>query len=94
MDREQFLNVVRNYVASDPGAAPYVTQAASAGVDDALREAVNRASDMEVALAVAISRRYKGADALIYDKDEPYTATALKGVMQNVENATKPDHDA
>lgn len=25
------------------------------------------------------------------DKDEPYTATALKGVMQNVENATKPD---
>lgn len=62
MGRE-FLNVVRNYVASDPGAAPYVTQAASAGVDDALREAVNRASDMEVALAVAISRRYKGAGA-------------------------------
>jgi hypothetical protein len=36
------------------------------------------------------------ADALtlggsITDKDEPYTATALKGVMQNVEHATKPD---
>ena len=27
----------------------------------------------------------------ITDKDEPYTATALKGVMKNVENATKPD---
>lgn len=25
------------------------------------------------------------------DKDEPYTATALNGVMQNVENATKPE---
>lgn len=25
------------------------------------------------------------------DTKEPYTATALKGVMKNVENATKPD---
>jgi hypothetical protein len=25
------------------------------------------------------------------DKDEPYTATAVKNVMQNVENATEPD---
>jgi hypothetical protein len=25
------------------------------------------------------------------DKKEPYTATALKGVMKNVENATDPD---
>ncbi len=36
------------------------------------------------------------ADALtlggsITEKDEPYTATALKGVMKNVENAVKPD---
>ena len=27
----------------------------------------------------------------ITEKDEPYTATALKGVMKNVENATKPE---
>lgn len=36
------------------------------------------------------------ADALtlggsLTEKDEPYTATALKGVMKNIENATKPD---
>ena len=36
------------------------------------------------------------ADALtlggsITDKDEPYTATALKGVMKNVEDATNPE---
>ena len=24
------------------------------------------------------------------DKDEPYTVTALKGVIKNIENATKP----
>ena len=28
---------------------------------------------------------------VITDKDEPYTASALKGVMKNVENATKGD---
>ncbi len=27
----------------------------------------------------------------ITDKDEPYTATTLKNVMQNIENATKAD---
>lgn len=27
----------------------------------------------------------------ITDKREPYTVTALKGVMKNVENATKPE---
>lgn len=36
------------------------------------------------------------ADALtlcgaLTDKDEPYTATTLKSVMDNIENATKPD---
>jgi hypothetical protein len=25
------------------------------------------------------------------DKDEPYTATALKGVMNNVEKSTRPE---
>ena len=30
----------------------------------------------------------------ITDKNEPYTATALKGVMKNVENATKPELNA
>lgn len=28
---------------------------------------------------------------VLTDKDEPYTATAVKGVLQNIENATKPD---
>lgn len=28
---------------------------------------------------------------VLTDKSEPYTATALKGVLLNVKNATKPD---
>ena len=28
---------------------------------------------------------------LLTDKDKPYTATALKNVIENIENATKPE---
>jgi len=40
---------------------------------------------------IAIAADIVTMAGLVTDKDEPYTATALKGVMQNVENATKPD---
>jgi len=68
MDREQFLQAVREYTARDPESAPYITAAASSGVGDALRDARHRAADMETALAVALARKYKGADALIHEK--------------------------
>ena len=85
MDRNQFLRVVRDYTASDPEAAPYIAEAASAGIGDALREAAHRAADMETALAVALARRYKGADALIHDKLRKWegkTALAWSHVLQ------------
>ncbi len=66
--RDMFLRTVAAYVASDPESAPMVVQAASAGVSEAMREALQRAADMEIALAVAMAKRYKGADALIHDK--------------------------
>jgi len=40
---------------------------------------------------IAIAADIVTMGGLVTDKDEPYTATALKGVMQNVENAAKPD---
>lgn len=43
---------------------------------------------------IAIAADVVTMGGVLSDKDEPYTATALKGVMKNVENATKPDHDA
>lgn len=43
---------------------------------------------------IAIAADVVTIGGTLADKDEPYTATALKGVMQNVKNATKPDHDA
>ena len=43
---------------------------------------------------IAIAADVVTMGGVLSEKDEPYTATALKGVMQNVENATKPGHDA
>ena len=68
MTRDQFLSIVAEYIKRDPEAAVYVADAAREGVSAALSEANARAADMETALAVALSRRYKGADALIHDK--------------------------
>lgn len=41
---------------------------------------------------IAIAADVVTIGGALTDKDEPYTATALKGVMENVENAT--EHDA
>ena len=68
MTRDQFLSLVAEYVKRDPESAAYVAEAARQGVSNALNEANARACDMETALAVALARRYKGADALIHDK--------------------------
>lgn len=46
---------------------------------------------MVVETPIAIATDVVTIGGALTDKDEPYTATALKGVMQNVENATKPD---
>lgn len=68
MNREQFLMLVRDYISADPECAPMVTEFARQGVSNALAEANRRAADMEAALAVAMAKRYKGADELIRDK--------------------------
>ena len=44
---------------------------------------------IETPIAVAADMLTLGGS--ITDKNEPYTATALKGVMKNIEHATKPD---
>ena len=68
MQREQFLQYVKSYIESDPEAAAHVANYVQAGLRDSLNKAYERAADMEVALSVLASKRYKGADALVRDK--------------------------
>lgn len=68
MNRASFLTFVRQYVESDPEAAAHIGDAAQAGLRLALNKAYERAADMEVALSVLATKRYKGADAVVRDK--------------------------
>ena len=40
---------------------------------------------------IAIAADVVTMGGALTDKDEPYTATAIKSVMENIEHATKPD---
>lgn len=70
MKREhmEFLNYVAMYVKEYPGVSAYVSDYVAQGVNESRIEALNRAADMEVALSVAIAKRYKCRDELILSK--------------------------
>lgn len=68
MQRDQFLAMVESYIKSDPEAAAYISDHVAQGLNASRKEALERAADMETALAVMIAQRYKGREALVLDK--------------------------
>ena len=64
----EFLNQIEQYVAQYPEIGAYVSDSVANGLTTALSSVRDRASDMEVALAVSIAQRYKNRDALILSK--------------------------
>ena len=68
MQRDQFLVMVESYIKSDPEAAAYVSDYVARGLNASRKEALERAADMECALAVMIAQRYKGREALVLEK--------------------------
>lgn len=63
-----FLYGVKNYIKDNPQVAAYVSDFVAKGIEETLKENLERAADMEVALAVAIEKRYKGREDLILSK--------------------------
>lgn len=93
MGRAQFLDYVRRYIEQDPEAAAYVADHAQAGLRAALNKAYERAADMEVALSVLATKRYKGADALVKQKLEKWkgkTALRWDWLTHNAEVTGRP----
>jgi len=72
IERATFLEGVRRYIEKDPEAAAHIADYAQAGLRSALDQANERAGDMEVALSVLATKRYKGADALVKQKLEKW----------------------
>ena len=65
---DSFLRSVAQYVENHPEIAAQVTQFATYGLEQALRQSMERAADMEVALVAATQPHFKNRKALIHSK--------------------------
>lgn len=67
-EHAQFLHYVQQYVTESPEVAAYINDHVAQGIENARKDAMFRAADMETALAVAIAKRYSGREELILQK--------------------------
>ena len=68
MQHQAFLRNVRAYIEANPDAAAYVSDYVARGIQASRMSVMERAADMEVALSVAIAKRWKGRESLILSK--------------------------
>ena len=68
MTKDEFLIFVRDFVHENPEVAAYISDFVAAGLEASRKELLERAADMEVALAVALAKRYHHRETLILDK--------------------------
>ena len=67
-EHRAFLEYVAQYVEKSPEVAGHVADYVTDGVIKAHNKTLQRAADMETALAVAVAKRYSGRDELILSK--------------------------
>lgn len=63
-----FLQQVQDYVEKHPEVGAYVSDFVARGIEASRMDALHRAADMEVALTVAIAKRWPGRETLILSK--------------------------
>ena len=68
MNRDTFLAFLKQHIEQNPEHAAYVSDAVSHGLNRALQKANERASDMEVALADSLAKRWPKRVELILAK--------------------------
>ena len=68
LTEDQFLAYVAQYIEENPLVAPRVTDFVTMGLKNALDKSLERAADMEVALAVSLERKNKFHGDLIREK--------------------------
>ena len=68
MNRNQFLELIKEYIKQDPEVSAYISDHIAQALRESRKEVMARAADMEVALAVMVASRYKGKEELVLDK--------------------------
>jgi hypothetical protein len=91
-NHHEFLNYVQSYVAQNPDVAPLITQHIIDGIVESRKQILERAADMETALAVAVAQRYQQRDSLIFSMLKKWNGkTSLRwdGVIEYLEAKVK-----
>lgn len=68
MQRDQFLSMVENHLRTDPEAAAYIPDYVARGLNASRREALERAADMEIVVALLLAKKYKTSDSQVLGK--------------------------
>ena len=68
----EFLLGVKQYISEHPEVAAKISDYVAAGISESRREALERAADMEVALTVALAKKFKKPNELILSKIEKW----------------------
>jgi hypothetical protein len=64
----QFLNTVADYVKKNPEIAPYVTEFASKGLQEYVKQLREQCSDIEAALSMTLMHRKKVPDEFVKER--------------------------
>lgn len=86
---DQFLHSVELYVQENPEVAAHVSDYVSRGLNAALSQTRERAADMEVALCVAIAKRWPKRESMILSKLKKWKDKASlnwEGTIESLED--------
>jgi hypothetical protein len=68
----EFYLYVQSYIEKNPECGAYVSDFVAKGIEKARKQANERAADMEVALSVALAKRFKNGNEVILSKLEKW----------------------
>ena len=72
----EFYLYVQSYIEKNPECGAYVSDFVAKGIEKARKQANERAADMEVALSVALAKRFKNSNDVILSKLEKWNSKA------------------
>lgn len=64
----EFYLYIQSYIEKNPECGAYVSDFVAKGIEKARKQANERAADMEVALSVALAKKFKNGNDVILDK--------------------------
>jgi hypothetical protein len=72
----EFYLYVQTYIEKNPECGAYVSDFVAKGIEKARKQANERAADMEVALSIALAKRFKNGNEVILSKLEKWNSKA------------------